>query len=911
MNRVLNSIPVKIALSILLIESILLALMGGYYSNRFDREIDMRVADKLALPARMMSKGALSPESVKKLSVLSDLIGEPVVEAFLVGQDGAVSFSRNAAIVGKPYRPLLANQEREALAGKPADARRSDYFGSDGRRYISLFAPVTIGDNQRDQLYIRVDGEAIFQQKRNVTGLFVFGALAMILLTTLLEAIIVYRLVVPRIKETSKVLRRITTGDLSARIANPGTPDQLGVMMALVNSMIATIEQSTAKLRILNGAAEGFAQAATKEEIIQLATEVIEQQLPVRREYVAQSPGEVRADGNRGDTLFTLPVTDDERNYQVVAFVARGAGGRLSAMDRDFVTMLSRMMTAAVDRIEAFLEVSGAEARYRHLFTSALEGIFRVDTGGDIQEANPALAALTGYESVDELIGAVVDIGTQLYCDPSQWQNVLWNLQAVENIHDFEVRLRRKDGSSFAAALSAYTVRNKAGDLVAYDVRITDVSERKRREQAERDQLAAEAISVAKSKLVDDLEWKNKQLIEALNELKATQLQLMQSEKMAAVGMTAGGVAHELNNLLAGIVSYPELLLTSLPETSEIRSQVEAILASGSKAAALVADLQTLAQGTIREKRRIRLEELIEEYLDSKVYAQLAKEVPAVEITTRFATENEYILVSPPHIRKMVETLVGNAAEAAGAGGRVRISTGTKTSHAGVAASGEEMVDRLLVLTVADNGPRIPRENLKHIFEPFFARQVVGQRGTGLGLTVAWNVVNEHGGSITVDSDDEGTVFTVTFPIAQGDGEYARADGQPEGLELRGEGRVLVVDDEPLQLEIAKAMLTRFGYQVATCASGEEAIAYLVDEKVDLVLLDMLMSPGMNGLETYRRILELHPGQKAIIVSGYAESKDVKRVMQLGASAFVKKPYTMYQIVRSVKAELEVDPVAV
>jgi CheY-like chemotaxis protein len=234
----------------------------------------------------------------------------------------------------------------------------------------------------------------------------------------------------------------------------------------------------------------------------------------------------------------------------------------------------------------------------------------------------------------------------------------------------------------------------------------------------------------------------------------------------------------------------------------------------------------------------------------------------------------------------------------------VVISTGFQNVHRGVDASGEETVDGLVVMTVADNGPGIPEENIRHIFEPFYTRKVMGMSGTGLGLTVVWNVVNEHGGRIEVESNPEGTAFTLFFPAAEGDFSE-RQESRPESLEMNCKGRILVIDDELLQRNIARKMLTRFGYDVDVCSSGEEAVGFLKERQADLLVLDMLMPPGINGLETYRRILEIHPRQKAIIVSGYSENKDVKRAMQLGAGSFVKKPYSLHDIAQSVKKELE------
>jgi PAS domain S-box-containing protein len=906
MSRIFNSIPLKISLSILIIESIMLTLIGVYYSNRFSHEIDLGVSEKMFLPAALMSQRALNFNSVEDFSVLSDLLNIEVIEAFVLKKDGTVFFTADPEKEGKHYLSYLDVKERNQLDRSFEYNQQARFVDAKGHRAISSISPIRADGKLLGSLYLKINGEEVLALKRKVMLLFLVGALVTITLTTVLEALIVYRLVVPRIRKTSSVLRRIADGDFSARISSSGAPDQLGTMMDQVNVMISTIEHYTRKLQVLNTAAERFAHARSKDEIIRQATELIEQQLPVRLEdgEGGDGSGSAGQEREKQDTVFTLPVIDDDRNYQVLAFVAAEEFQQLDSVDHDFVKTLSRMVTVATDRMKAFEEISEAEVRYRHLFTSALEGIFRTTPEGRILEANPALASMVGYSSVEELIEQMSDIGHQMYADPLERDEVRYQLETEDKIRDREIMLKRKDGMVFPASLSAYSVRDDNGRLQSFDMRIFNISERKRREQAERDQLAAEAVSIAKSRLVDDLEWKNRQLVEALNELKATQMQLMQSEKMAAVGMTAGGVAHDLNNILSGVVSYPELLLTSLSVDSELREPLEAILSSGRRAAAIVADLLTLTQGVVREKQRVQLESLIDEYLLSVEFKQLMDRYPGIEVETRYGSDTTFMYCSSAHIQKVVTNLVINAVEAIDGEGKILISTYVETVNSGSDASGEDTLEKLAVMKVADTGAGIQHDNIKHIFEPFYTRKVMGMSGTGLGLTVVWNVVNEHGGRIDVDTSSEGTVFTLYFPAE--DGGVAQTRAEPStGQEMYGTGRILVVDDEPLQRDIAQKMLKRFGYDVTACSSGEEAVQYLENESVDLLVLDMLMPPGINGLETYRRILEIHPEQKALIVSGYSENKDVKRAMQLGAGAFVKKPYTMLQIAQSVKKELE------
>ena len=453
--------------------------------------------------------------------------------------------------------------------------------------------------------------------------------------------------------------------------------------------------------------------------------------------------------------------------------------------------------------------------------------------------------------------------------------------------------------SFFPVSLSARLVKNSRGEVQSVEGRIIDITERRQREEKKQAQLAADAAAEARLMLVKDLEKKNRLLQNTLDELRNTQLQLVQSEKMAAVGMTAGGVAHDLNNILAGVVSYPELLLATLPSDSQMRKPLELILASGRRAVAVVADLLTLAKGSARIKQYDQLDRLVEEYLHSVEFRMLMRDYPEVRVVTEFEANRLWIHCSPVHILKVVMNLVMNAVEAVAPGG------GTVTLRTSLVSQNHENEEAQLnfaVLEVHDDGPGLSPESRGHIFEPFYTRKVMGKKGTGLGLTVVWNVVREHDGEIELDCVSGGTAFRVFLPAM--DVQEQNGPAVEEKLDLQGNGFILVVDDEPLQRDVAEKMLTTFGYEVVTVPSGEEAVVFLQAIAVDLVILDMLMPPGMNGLETYCKIIEKHPGQKALIVSGFSESSDVKMAMELGVGGFVKKPYSMAQIAKAVKNEL-------
>ncbi len=380
--------------------------------------------------------------------------------------------------------------------------------------------------------------------------------------------------------------------------------------------------------------------------------------------------------------------------------------------------------------------------------------------------------------------------------------------------------------------------------------------------------------------------------------------QLRKSQKMEAIGTLAGGVAHDLNNILSGIVSYPELLLMDIPEDSPLKRPLVTIQQSGQKAAAIVQDLLTLARRGVSVTEVMNLNQLIRQYLDSPENHKILEYHPGVKVETSLVPELCNILGSPVHLSKTIMNLISNAAEAMPSGGVIHIAT--ENCYIDGAQNGHAAFKRgdYAVLKVSDTGVGISPESIDRIFEPFYTKKSMGRSGTGLGMAVVWGTVKDHNGSIDVQSKlGVGTIFTLYFPITQKNMQSEKSDVATDKYKGGGES-ILVIDDVAQQREIAASMLQKLGYNVLSVPSGEEAINHMQKNKADLLLLDMIMNPGIDGLETYKKILELHPGQKAVIASGFSESKKVKAAQKMGAGPYLKKPYSFEAIGMAVKTEL-------
>jgi two-component system, cell cycle sensor histidine kinase and response regulator CckA len=381
---------------------------------------------------------------------------------------------------------------------------------------------------------------------------------------------------------------------------------------------------------------------------------------------------------------------------------------------------------------------------------------------------------------------------------------------------------------------------------------------------------------------------------------------LQQAQKLETIGKMAGGVAHDLNNILSGIINYPELLLLKLPLDSPIRKPLEEIHESGKRAANVVADLLTIARGVAAAKENISLPHLVEEYLHSPEHNKLLSTTPRVSCTVRLDPDLWTVFGNPLHIRKCLMNLINNAAEAfdAETGGEILVLGKNEELRQTLPGFPDIEHGRYVVLSVQDNGKGISTTDLDHVFEPFYTKKAMGRSGTGLGLTVVWNTIKDHHGAVTVQSTPgKGTMFSLYLSAAQGEISLPPETTTLENLYGQGQ-TILIVDDEAHQRDIASKILQFLRYSVQMVSSGEEAIEYLKSNKVDLVILDMVMKPGMNGRETYEAIVARTPGQKAIIASGYAENEDVQKIQTLGAGQYVKKPYTLKQFGTAVQQAL-------
>jgi len=545
-------------------------------------------------------------------------------------------------------------------------------------------------------------------------------------------------------------------------------------------------------------------------------------------------------------------------------------GKSFNKMAHDIAETNNRLRLEIDERLRIEQALKNSEKHFREIFEYAVEGIFQSTLKGNLINANPRMAKIFGYESPESMIEEISNIGKQLYVESFFRKVFIEKMSQQGTVSGFEIEVYKKNREKAWVSINARAVKEKNGSIRYIEGFLIDITERKKAER-EKEEL---------------------------------QSKLIRSKKMEALGLLAGGVAHDLNNVLSGIVGYPDLILMDLPKDSPLRKPILMMQDSGTKAAAIVQDLLALARRGVTNTVVLNLNEIIYEYLKSPEYTDLLCNYQRISIKTDLEPDLLNISGSPVHLKKTVMNLISNAAEAMPNGGKIIIST--KNRYVDVPIKGYDKIQEgdFVLLTVQDHGIGINPEDIKRIFEPFYTKKTMGRSGTGLGMSIVWGTVQDHNGYIDVESNTgSGTTFRLYFPATRKTVSIKRKSIPIEDYTGNGES-ILVVDDVLKQREIATSLLTRLHYRVATVASGEEAIEYMKNKSVDLLLLDMIMVPGIDGFETYRQILKLHPEQKAIIASGFSENDRVKKAQKLGAGEYIRKPYTLEKLGLAIKAEL-------
>ena len=511
-----------------------------------------------------------------------------------------------------------------------------------------------------------------------------------------------------------------------------------------------------------------------------------------------------------------------------------------------------------------------SEGKYRSILEKMNEAYVECDLGGRLTFFNDSLCRLSGYSRAELEQRRIADFTrSRDFRKLVARAGRITKDETVGCLYDF--RITAKDGATRYLDASFSRLSDEENRWCGYHAVLFDVTEK----------------------------------IIAEREKKAVETQLARAKRMGSLGVLAGGVAHDLNNILCGIVGYPDMLLLDCTEEGFLKTSLLEIKRSGEMAATVVQDLLTLSRRGVLVTDVVNLNDIVADYLQSPEHAQLQRLFPAITVTADLAPDLLNIEGGALPLYKSVMNLVLNSFEAITPPGTVSLTTQNRYLDLPLRGYDTVRPGEYVTLTVDDTGAGISPEDRERIFEPFYTKKVMGRSGTGLGMAVVWGTVKDHQGYILVESEvGTGSSMALYFPASR---RELPSKEPPAGVEhYAGQGEtILIVDDLPEQTTLLSKMLERLGYRVHAVQSGEAAVEYLkAAGTAELVILDMIMEPGMDGLDTFRQVHALRPELRVIITSGYSETHRVREALRLGAGPYIKKPYRLERMARIIREAL-------
>jgi len=548
------------------------------------------------------------------------------------------------------------------------------------------------------------------------------------------------------------------------------------------------------------------------------------------------------------------------RNFEVQVYRKNGTKMWLSVNGRavregDTIVRYEGSAEDITERKHLEDQLRLAQEQYREIFDNAVVGVFQSSPEGRYLTVNPALAKMLGYDSPQELIESITDIGRQVYVDPD-YRNVLKE-RAKRNgmVTNLECQVYRKDGSKAWFSVNLRAILQN-GQIVRYEGTNEDITQRK---------------------LLED--------------------QLRQSQKMEAVGLLAGGIAHDFNNALGVITGYSDLLQSSLSPQSPSHRHAEEIAKAGRRAAALTRQLLAFSRKQVIQPVVLDLNLATHEL--ERMLRRLLGEHIEIAFQRDFALG--LVKMDPGQVEQVLMNLCVNARDAMPDGGKLCIQTANvELDETYAKQTGFVLPGSYVMLSVSDTGAGIERETQRRIFEPFFTTKEPG-KGTGLGLSTVYGIAKQNGGYIIVYSEvGKGSTFRLYLPRLGVDAKLHAEALLPEVVAV-GIETVMVVEDEKALRILARTCLESNGYTVLDASDAATALRLAENDgqRIDLLLSDVVM-PGMGGRDLANRMQVIHPNIKVLFMSGYTNDLiDRHHVLEPGTE-FLEKPFTLHALLSRV-----------
>lgn len=483
-----------------------------------------------------------------------------------------------------------------------------------------------------------------------------------------------------------------------------------------------------------------------------------------------------------------------------------------------------------------------AEEKYSRLFEESKTIIFITYPDGKFIDVNPPGVELLGYSSKEDLLKE--DLLSH-FVDPEERENRNKILQEKGNLDDFEVKLKRRDGSEITVLEATSAVRNSKGEIVAYRGILRDITAYKKMES-----------------------------------------QILQAQKLEAIGRLAGGIAHDFSNLLTAIMGNVELVLINLPEDNPQRGRLKTIMDTALKASQLTRKLLAFSKKQISLPKLVNLNDLISE-MRGMLERILGEDIKFELYLSSFLFP---VKVDPTHIEQIILNLAVNSREAMPDGGKLIISTeNVYLDEEDCRRYAKLTPGDYILLSVSDTGGGISKDILDHIFEPFFTTK---ESGTGMGLSIVYGVVKQYGGDITVYSElGKGTTFKIYLPAEKELITKEKETLHHEEVVKGGKETILVVEDEKDVRELVETVLSELGYKVFSVSNKKEASELMVKlgKEINLLISDVIL-PDARGQQLAREFMKEYPDLKVLLISGYPDEKiSIEKEKRMD---FLPKPFS-------------------
>ena len=567
--------------------------------------------------------------------------------------------------------------------------------------------------------------------------------------------------------------------------------------------------------------------------------------------------GEVERNGARSLDWMGVPLKVNSHTFGALVVQTYSKNIRYGERDKEILTFVARQLASAVEIKRNEQALRRSEARYRSLVQSSVYGIYRSSLEGRFLDVNPALIAMLGYESVEEVL--LLDPEEDVFANPGEHAHLIDQFRRTGRVDGIEVRWKRRDGNTITVRISGRAVSSADEPADVLEAIAEDVTDRR-----------------------------------------ALEDQFRQAQKMEAVGRLAGGVAHDFNNLLMVIGGYAEVMLAKLPPENPLHEKGKAIQLAADRATTLTRQLLAFSRKQILELKVVDVNAIVQD-MQRLVNPLIGENVELVSI---LSPEAAHTRADAGQLEQVLMNLVVNAKDAMPDGGKLTIKTQNIVVD-GSPRRGQQFIrpGKYVMLLVSDTGMGMDKETQLRIFEPFFTTKEKG-KGTGLGLSTVYGIVKQSGGYVMVQSEQgQGTTFQIYLPQVEG-----AAEKQPAPLPdaaLGGTETVLLVEDEDSVRQLVRDTLEAKGYCVLEAESGEAGLSMAErhEGKIDLVITDVIM-PGMGGRELVKQLAEARPSTKVLYLSGYTEDAIVSEGSLEEVTAFLQKPFSLQSLSRKVREVL-------